>query len=234
MKTTTMTNYFVMATLFALGACGDNLKAPDARTHDSGGSNAHPVPALGTQMDRLGRPAINTALNHGFDKTTAAGTAKDAYNADGSPGGWGAANIAAFKTSLGIIDALDGTCGNQALYNGVPSGGGAATADSYTTLATVLANDQLFVDTTLNACEIPTSHANYLAVELNYILPTVVPLITCGGRAPTNDVIDATYTAAAVGITGFSMTDFTAAVKDNVGPHADVSNDTFPFLGAPH
>ena len=62
-----------------------------APRHDTGsGSGGFPAaPALGAQIDRLGRPAINTVLNHGFDgSASSAGAAKDAYNADGSPGGW--------------------------------------------------------------------------------------------------------------------------------------------------
>src|SRR5689334_4457812 len=225
-----------LSLLLALASCGDNLKAPDARTHDGNGSNMQPaVPALGAQMDRMGRPAVNTALNHAFDGTAAAGTAKDAYNQDGSPGGWTAANEAAFKTSLAFVDALDGTCGNQALYNGMPAGQvGSATVDSYKALADVLANDQLFLDTTINAADIPVTHMNYLAVEFNYVTAGSIPLVTCGGRAPTNDVMDASYTALAVGITGFNAAmGFDPAVKDGVGPHADENNDTFPFLGSP-
>jgi len=235
--------------LVAAAGCGDNLKLVDAHQVDA--KDAIPnVPTLGTQMDRLGRPAINTALNHAFDGTTGAGSAKDAYNQDGSPGGW-AANAAAFAASLAFIDVLDtglsctaGTCtpnagaaagagcGNQAEYNGQLLGSGSATPQSYATLATILSNDQLYLDTSKNSCELPgTAHANYLGVELNVLasLPN-----TCGGRAPTNDVMDASYTVLATGVNGFNTTDFSPAIKDGVGPHADVSNDTFPFLGAPH
>jgi len=244
MKTITLKKLFVVATVaLASASCGDNLKAPDAKVADAHNvtpcSDCPAVPVLGVQMDRLGRPAINTALNHAFDGTTAAGPAKDAYNQDGSPGGWTTQYVAPFMTSLGFIDALDSTavtdgCGTQVEYNGTPQGGGTPTAMSYGTIATVLANDQLFLDTTHYdlACEIPSSHANYLAVEFNYV--TGLPESTCGGRAPTNDVIDASYTALAIGIAGFSPTDFAAAFGDGAGPHADVSNDTFPFLGAPH
>jgi hypothetical protein len=241
------------ASLAVAVSCGDNLKAPDARTADtgSGSGSAFPAaPTLGTQIDRLGRPAINTALNHGFDAMATAGTAKDAYNQDGSPGGWTTAYAPEFAKNLAILDALDtgltcvaGTCtpngaatngdgcGNQVLYNGNLGGGGTAALTSYLTLAGVLADDELFLDTTKASCDL-ANHQNYLAVEFNYL--TMVNNATCGGRSPTNDVIDTSYAALAIGLAGFATADFTPAFGDTVGPHTDVSNDTFPFLGAPH
>jgi hypothetical protein len=251
----TMTRLFFIASVLALASCGDNDKVADAHVADAHPdapcSNCPAAPALGVQLDRLGRPAINTALNHGFDSTSAAGIAKDAYNIDGSPGGWAAANTAAFATSLAMIDGLDtglsctnGTCtadpgaadgagcGNQVEYNGVVTGGGSADATSYTTLATIMTDDELYLDTSKTICEIPGgSHANYLGVEVN-VLASLSN--TCGGRAPTNDVMDASYTALAIGLTGFDTTTFAAAISDGAGPHADTSNDTFPFFGAPH
>lgn len=243
----------------AIASCGDNLKGPSDATHDTGTtpdafcSNCPAVPTLGPQIDRMGRPAINTALNHGFDPTAAAGSAKNAYNQDEAVGTWPATYAGAFAVNLAFIDVLDtgltctnGTCagsagalpgagcGNQVLYNGMPTGGGTATATSYGMLAGILANDQLFLDTSKMVCNIPNSDQNYLAVEFNVV--TTIANATCGGRAPTNDVIDTSYTALAVGIQGFNATNgmFTPAVKDGAGPHAGVSNDTFPFLENPH
>jgi hypothetical protein len=237
--------------MIAASSCGDNLKLTDAG-HPDGNNKIPAVPTLGAQMDRLGRPAINTALNHAFDGTTAAGAAKDAYNQDGSPGGW-STYAASFAASAGFIDVLDtgltcnpltGTCvanagaangagcGNQALYNGNLLGGGAPTATSYGMLATILSDDELYLDTSKTSCELPgNAHANYLGVEFNVLasLPN-----TCGGRAPTNDVMDVSYTVLATGVAGFNVNDFTPAIGDGVGPHADVSNDTFPFFGTPH
>lgn len=235
--------------------CGDNLKVSDGGTGSDGsgsGSSFPKAPALGLQIDRLGRPAINTVLTHGFDGSAAtAGPAKDAYNQDGSPGGWQAAYTAEFMKNLAILDALDtglmcvsggcnpmptqNGCGNQVEYNASISGGGTPGPTSYQMLAGLLADDEMFLDTTKGACETtvtPANHQNYLAVEFNAL--TGLPN-TCGGRAPTNDVIDTSYSALAVGMAGFNpATSNTPAFGDNVGPHADVSNDTFPFLGAPH
>jgi len=256
----TQLSMIVLAAGFTL-SCGDNIKlAQDAKT--GGGSDA-PVdtsgcvgcaapPAIGDQMDRLGRPAVNTALDHGFDPSMAGGVAKDTYNQDGSPGGWGT-YIAQFAANLAILDVLDtgvtctnGTCtanlaatpsdgcGNQVFYNGALAGGGTAVATSYNILATVLSRDELFLDTTKTLVELPVKHQGYLAVELNAY--AAVPNSTAGGRSPTMDVIDTTFTALSTGVNGFNLTsgNFDPAVGDGVGPHTDVSNTVFPFLGAPH
>jgi hypothetical protein len=115
MKTTTK----FLALIIALAACGDNKGRPDGRLPPDGPpadaqcSNCPAAPALGTQIDRMGRPAVNTLMNHGFDGTAAAGPAKDAYNADADKATWPATYLAEFKRNLGVLDALDtGLCGN--------------------------------------------------------------------------------------------------------------------------
>jgi len=248
-----MTKFSILLVSVLAFSCGDNLKPT---TGDGGGSGSGSdagggfpaAPTLGVQIDRLGRPAINTVLNHGFDPTAAAGSAKDAYNQDGSPGGWQQAYTAQFAGNLAVLDTLDtglvcvtGTCsprvpttagdgcGNQVLYNdGVA---GPPTPTSYITLAGLLAADELFLDTRKTTCDLGApGHQNYLGVEFNVVTGLTN---SCGGRDPLNDVIDTSFTVLAVGIQGFA-TDFTPVFKDNVGPHADVHDDTFPFLGAPH
>lgn len=254
MKTTTLLSILSVA---ALAACGDNQKVPaDSSVHDSAPnpdgfcSNCPAVPTLGAQIDRMGRPAINTALNHGFDPTAAAGSAKEAYNEDEATGSWQQTYVPKFIVNLPLIDVLDtgltctfgmctpktvstpgDGCGNQVLYDG---GQGTTPApNSYVALAGILADDQLYLDTTVGVCDVPMSHQNYLGVEFNVV--TGAANQVCGGRAPTNDVIDTSYSVLAVGIDGFKQDGlFTPAFTDGVGPHADVSNDTFPFLGTPH
>ncbi|HUS27921.1 MAG TPA: hypothetical protein VMZ53_05415 [Kofleriaceae bacterium] len=262
MKTTTT----LLALLIALAACGDNKGRPDARQPPDGPpadaqcSNCPAAPALGTQIDRMGRPAINTLLNHGFDPGTGAGPAKNAYNADTMPSTWPATYLAEFKKNLGVLDALDtgfcgngrcelgefgtagatgvcaadcatatqvGTgdgCGNQVLYNG---GMGTTPAlTSYDTLSSILAADELYVDTSKSTC------AFYLAVEFG--VATGLGNSTCGGRAPQYDVIDFSLSAIAVGINGFSTDGlFTPKMKDNAPAHTDYTS-TFPFLGEPN
>ncbi len=254
--------------LLAVAACGDDKGAPDAPKHiDAPSPDAltmPPPPTPGSQIDRMGRPAINTALNHVLDTDpTAKGSAKDAYNADAAAGTWTTTYLNEFAKNLAVFDALDTTttatgCGNQVCYNGnCPAGGGAAmtcpgATCSYNFMATVLADDQLYLDTSKNLCQF------YLAVEFGVV--TTMGNLTCGGRAPDYDVIDFSYSALAIGVTGFSTDGkFTPAFGDKVGPHTDYlahcsttttqtctgENDTscptgetcepqFPFLGQPH
>ena len=241
-------NFVLGIATLALCACGDNKAKPDAPLHhDAPNPDASPfpaAPAIGTQIDRMGRPAINTALNHAFDVNAAAkGSAKDAYNQDAAAGTWPTTYVTEFAKNLALMDFLDsglsctagvcsgatGTngCGNQALYNGNPDGGGSALPTSYATLATVLADDELYLDTSKTECKFP------LAVEFGFI--TGAGNTTCGGRAPSYDVIDYVYTAVAIGISGFTIDgNFTPAFGDKVGPHTDVSDTAFPFLGTPH
>jgi hypothetical protein len=249
----------------SLLACGDNLKAP-VDSHVGGGSDSGsgsngppPPPALGAQIDRMGRPVINTALNHGFDgsagvPSNAALASKDAYNHDEAVGMWPTTWTPTLAHDLAILDALDtgvcgngiceataletnttcavdcpvqnpvngsDGCGNQAFFN--PANGAAA----YGALGTVLADDELYLDTSKGAC------TNYLAVEFYFYILGTAPA-SCGGRAPTYDVIDTVYTLASIGVSGFNPTNFMPAFGDTVSAHTDVSDTTFPFLGAPH
>ncbi len=250
-----MKNLSTLLIAFALVSCGDDgAKTPDAPVqHDSKMIDAPsipPAPALGAQIDRMGRPAINTALNHGFDGTSAAGPAKDAYNQDQSMGTWPMTYLAQFGGNLAIIDSLDtglsctlGTCtaepapangdgcGNQALYNGIPGGQKGmpkacpGATCSYNSLAGVLGDDELYLDTSQSMCHF------YLAYEFGVV--TGGGSTDCGGRAPSYDVMDTTYTVAAIGIAGFSAT-FVPAIQDGVSAHADINDGTFPFLGAAH
>lgn len=260
----TITTLFAVAAL-TLIACGDNNKvqndAPPSGS-DGSGSNVLPPapPALGNQIDRLGRPAVNTALNHVFDGTNgvpsgSALAAKDEYNTNGAMGTWMSSYVREFALNLAILDALDtgvcgngicealagetlascaadcpatgaingsDACGNQAFYN--PAAGSAA----YGQLATVLTDDELYLDTSKPMC------AGYLAVEF-YIAVLGLPApTTCGGRAPSYDVIDTTYTLASIGVNGFDPQTFAPAFGDTVAKHADTSDTDFPFLGAPH
>jgi hypothetical protein len=230
----------MLVAVTAFAACGDNIKpnsGGDAGSGHDGGSGSGgvpPVPQLGTQIDRLGRPAVNTALNHGFDPNPAtAGAAKDAYNADGSPGGW-MQYAPEFAKNLAVIDALDGTCGNQVLYNGMLGGGGPANAQSYLELASILADDELYVDTGDKVSDSgPPAHVNYLAIELEVASGGALVHTTCGGRDPNNDVMATTYSALAIGQMGFNQETFAPLLSDGATDHADLTAD-FPFLGQPH
>lgn len=256
-------------TSLALVACGDNNTRPDAPSRrdsaspDAYCSNCPAAPTIGTtQIDRMGRPAINTALNKAFDDetptSTAGAAAKDEYNANSDRMTW-AGYIPEFVTNLGILDVLDGgVCGNGLCETGeaniAGSGNIACASDCpgtpqvgsgigcgnqvgintagtnalmrYGTLAGLLADDRLYLDTSRTACGL------YLAVEFGVV--TGGGNTTCGGRAPAYDVIDFTYSALAMGLKGFSTDgNFTPQVGDDVTAHTDLLT-AFPYLGPPH
>ena len=187
---------------------------------DASDSGSVPTPpTLGTQIDRMGRPAINTALNHTFDpNTTTKNTAKDAYNADKTQSGWGAAYTGQFKANLAIYDGLDTTCGNQAGY-------GALTNPDYTTLATVLSNDVLWVNTANSTCK------QYLGVEFAALGVTNTD---CGGRTPSENVIDLTFNAVAGTLTPGTLPDNPGPVSNGITAPASPPSATFPYLATPH
>jgi hypothetical protein len=179
----------------------------------TGGSSSNPAPpALGTQMDRFGRPAINTALNHAFDAVTAsAGKAKDAYNQDSDPTKW-VSYAPEFAANLAVLDSLDTKCGNQILA------GTTLDAKRYDALSGALANDRLFLNTEAAACSV------YLAVEAN--ATNIQANADCGGRKLDYDVIDVSYSALAAGAL--------SGVGDGVAADADTKGTAFPYLAAPH
>jgi hypothetical protein len=102
-----------------------------------------PCSFLGTgQVDRMGRPGINTAL---IDLLTSTGK-KDAYNRAVDPAGWAGAFTSEMTANLTALDTLDGVTGNAVL----PAA----------TLAGVLVDDRLVINTSIAQCNA------YLAVEL--------------------------------------------------------------------
>jgi hypothetical protein len=234
-NTTILTSLLAVSSLMAFAGCGDNNNTtPDAAVKKDAKPIDAPVgppapPALGAQIDRLGRPAINTALNRSFEPPATAGhgAAKDAYNTDSNKSGWGAANLAEFTKNLGVLDSLDGACGNAPGYSSPVA------TTSYDGEEALLADDQLYVDTTQGTC------ALFLGVELSVLLGLPPSARGCGGRAPSYDVMDFSYSALAAGGQGFVISGgtFTPKVQDGVAAHTggNATSDTaFPFLAAPH
>jgi len=207
-----------------------------------GGMNPNfpPPPEPLAQIDRMGRPAINTALSATFVIGDANGAvagvstdplrnaAEDAYNADGLPSNWDT-NEGMFAANLAILDSLDtgvggltndAACGNQPGYAG---GACAGAGQCYALIATVLAEDVLWVDTAgvgCSAAEAPFG-SGYLAVEFNALGVTNTG---CGGRRPIDDVIDVTYGVVA-GVPG--------QFGDSVAPPVGLHPELFPYLKAP-
>ncbi len=246
------------ATALAFAGCSSSsgnetagdASTSDVTTGDDGGGNDSPSgndsspgpdsaaeaatpppnpPALGTLIDRMGRPAINTALNNTFYLAeTDAGAvnclapglcaAKDAYNQDGTPSDWNANWGPAFYQSLAIYDALDNVCGNQAGY-------GALSQPAYTTLAGVLAQDALWVNTNNATC------TQYLGVELNAL---GVSNTDCGGRTLTENTIDETYNLLAGTYAPNPDAGTYGPATNGVTAPASAPSSTFPYFAAPH
>lgn len=220
----------------ALLSCGDNKTVPADAAKDARENTA---PPLGAQIDRLGRPAINTALNAALEpNATKKAAQKDAYNAAEDPAAWGTTEVATgvtvvqeFAKHAALFDIIDkglGTvpangCGNSALFTGPPS------PTSYTMLASVLADDQLYVDTTKSTCLL------YLSLEVEVATGGAVMHSQCGGRTLSHDVGDVSYSLLGAGVAGFDATaGFAPRITDGAAKHGDVDDTTFPFLGAPH
>jgi len=238
-----MTRWACILVVLGATSCGDNGAQPsDGSLYDGPELDAQghpPVPQLGPQLDRMGRAEINGLLNSLFEPNATKKAAKrDAYNHASDPEMWAQTTLdptaipatkvlGELSAYLGIFDAVDtghpdvpqSGCGNLPSYV-TPAGPG-----SYAALATILADDQLYVDTARSQCD------RYLAVELNAALG--IAYSSCGGRTLTHDVIDTTYSLIFAGAGGFTSGN-APRIGDGVSAHADVNNLMFPFLGAPH
>jgi hypothetical protein len=195
------------------GAAGAGVGgAAGAGVGGAAGGSSGP-PALGAQIDRLGRPAINTAITDPFDgSATQHGMKQDTYNA-ATPSTAAATFEAAFEANLAILDSLDGTCGNQFAADKTKTD-----ATRYKPLADVLLDDQLYIDTSSGTCAV------YLGVEA--AATKIIPNTDCGGRTPTEDVVDVSYSVLAIGMT--------SGVTDGVASDSTLSDTVFPFLAAPN
>ena len=196
------------------GTSGSSGTSGTSGTSGDAGPKDPPPPTLGTQIDRMGRPAINTAGNNAFTvDATAKGTAKDAYNKEADETKWAAFTDEVIK-NLAIYDALDGVCGNQAFV------GTGTDKAKYATLAGVLVDDRLWVNTASTTC------ANYLGVEANatkFLLNS-----DCGGRKPSYEVIKLTYGLLAAGVyDATAVTDGTTQVDSKTKVAA------FPYFAPP-
>jgi hypothetical protein len=221
-----------------LTGCSSGKVKPDAALADAGNSGASSPPALGAQIDRLGRPAISAALIGTFAAPEATRTAvKDAYNVASDPATWKTATLPPLPAAstierelaanLAVFDAIDrglsitkSGCGNA--YTG------AATPMSYLATADLLADDQLYVDTSKPTCTV------YFDLEIEQASAGSFIHQTCGGRTLTHDVIDMSYSVLAASTLGLDpANNFAPKIGDGVAAHTDIST-TFPFLGPPH
>jgi hypothetical protein len=204
----------LVATVVLLSGCGsddDGGGAPTPTPTSTPTSNP-PPPAVGAQIERMGRAAVNTALVGPFEEQQLRGQMQDAYNAAADPAEWDDQFADEMARSLAVYDALDAECGNQLLA------GTAVEPGRYDALASVLADDQLYVNTESGSCEI------YFGVEADAL---GFANDDCGGRTPLEDTIDVTYSA--LGTPSFG------GVTDGIPEDADgtASAADFPFYDEP-
>lgn len=204
-----------------LGAFALSLVACSGDENQNNNNNPPPPkPALKTtQIDRMGRAGVNTALTDPFDVPSTVGgmtedQAKDAYNALADSSTWAGQFKSQIAFNLAILDSLDQNCGNQLLA------GASATAGRYDTLAGALADDRLYVRTDKTSCTV------YLAAEAN--ATGVIPNDDCGGRTPLYNTIDVTYSLLAIGAPSGVTNGFTQDAEQKANA------TTFPFLGSPN
>jgi hypothetical protein len=232
----------ISAVVSAALGCGDNRAGFEGEIHHDGGNpdaaQFPAPPALGAQLDRMGRPAIVTTLIGTFASDSTKATLRDAYNQAGDAAAWigttlrpGVTIEAELKTNLATWDAFDtglsltgAGCGNALHYMADPG------PDSYKFAADVLADDELYVDTSKSVCTV------YFALELEKLSGGNLPHGTCGGRMPTRNVMDAMFSMLAAGTAGLDGpgNDFAPKIHGSLTAHSDVKDITFPFLGAPH
>jgi len=175
-------------------------------------------PVLGPQIERVGRPLIANALIGLVASDEASERGKEQYNR--ATPSEGARFVEEFERSLALYDGYDGACGNQWL-----AGRNAAPARRYHTLAALLADDRLWLDSRVARCE------RYLGIEQAYLASRdeprapSPPFADCGGRTLTVDANNAFRSLIVLG----------APTGAGDGVHADdrATSTSFPFVAAP-
>jgi len=165
------------------------------------------------RIDRAGRPLTGNALLTPLAPDEVSDALKDRYNrADPATS---TQFVSAIQESLGLYDGYDGSCGNQWLANRE-----AKPALRYRALATLLADDRLWVNSASAVC------TQFFAVELAQLSGQKALESDCGGRTPGYDAIDVYRSLLANGTT--------AGVTDGVDrDEHETSTAVFPFLAAP-
>jgi len=158
------------------------------------------------QLDRMGRPLTTNALLATLGPDEVAVDLKERYNLQ-TPS-TAQAFVAEIEKGLALYDGFDGICGNQWLADG-----NEPPAKRYRKLADVMADDRLWINSSLGECR------KFFAVELGQ-------RSDCGGRSPLVDAVDV-YRAVLVNGT---TTGFADGVDQDDRQH---SVDEFPFLAAP-
>src|SRR6476659_2603768 len=115
-----------------VGGCDDD---PSGGSLDMTAGNG--APKGGMQIDRMGRPAVNTALTDPFGLTanTTTDDFKNAYNAEARPAMRQSKFMTSIEQTLAILDSADKVCGNSVGVMGDGADGG----NRYAFIAGVLA-----------------------------------------------------------------------------------------------
>jgi hypothetical protein len=165
------------------------------------------------QIDRAGRPLTGNALLGLLASEEVSNDLKEQYNA--ATPSTSQRFIPEMQKALGLYDGFDGKCGNQLLADRA-----AAPDARYRPLATLLADDRLWVNSASKVC------TQLFAVELASVAGRKQLSGDCGGRAPNYDAANVYRSLLVDGTT----------VSINDGLHADErqhSDSVFPFLAAP-
>lgn len=164
------------------------------------------------ELDRMGRPLTGNALLGTLASAQVSEKLKEDYNR--ATPTTAARFVPEIEKTLGLYDGFDGTCGNQLLASKQ------AGADRYRDLATLLADDRLWVNSASGVC------TQLLAVELAERAGETALDNDCGGRSPT-------YSAANV-YRSFLVSGTSTGIDDGLARDArDHSASQFPFLATP-
>lgn len=179
-------------------------------------------PAIGAQIDRVGRPLTGNALIGPLATDGSSDRRKEQYNRAGQAA-WPqfAADI---QQTLGLYDGFDQHCGTQ--WRSDPS---AAPGQRYRRLAELLADDRLWIDSQAITCrQLMAVEIAALEAETISATPPISPVSPsdCGGRTPTHDAVDVFRSLLASGTT--------TSLADGIA-HDDHAHSVteFPFLAAP-
>ncbi|WP_157994462.1 DUF4331 family protein [Peristeroidobacter agariperforans] len=165
------------------------------------------------QIDRMGRPLTGNALLGSFAEEETSDRLKERYNS--ATPATGAEFIPEMERTLGIYDGFDGKCGNQLLAD--PK---AASPARYRALATVLADDRLWINSESSIC------GEFFSVEFTALGGDDAKVIYCGGRTPNDDAIDVYRSVLSMGQA--------QGIDDGVDrDDREHSISDFPFLAAP-
>lgn len=165
------------------------------------------------QLDRVGRPLTANALLGQLAPDEVGDALKEQYNT--LTPATSTQFIPEIEKALAFYDSFDGKCGNQLL-----AVRGNTTPDRYRPLATLLADDRLWVNSASRAC------TQFFAVELASLAGQAALAADCGGRTPLYD---------AANIWRSLLVDGTrTSIDDGLSrDEREHSAAVFPFLGPP-